>query len=270
MGSPLCITFAPLMADNMLIDTHTHIYAGDFDDDREAVIARALEAGVEKMILPNIDESSVEPMLELSRQHPGCCYPLMGLHPSSVGEDYVSVLDRVALWFEREKFCGVGEIGIDLYWDVSHREEQEEAFRQQLRWAVAMDLPVVIHVRNSFEEVWKVLEKEHRGELKGIFHCFSGTPEQARRVLGAGFFLGIGGVVTFRNNQLERVVEETGPEGLLLETDAPWLSPVPFRGRRNEPAQLIPIAQKVASVLGIPLPSLASITTTNARQLFRI
>lgn len=254
----------------MLIDTHAHLYAGDFEDDREAVISGALEVGVEKMILPNIDGISVEPMLELVRLHPGCCYPMMGWHPSSVGEHYADALRQVERWFETEKFYGVGEIGIDLYWDTSHRKEQEEAFRQQLRMARALGLPVVIHVRNSFEEVWQILEKEHQGLLTGIFHCFSGNEEQARRVTQAGFLLGIGGVITFRNNHLEKVVQALGPSCLVLETDAPWLSPAPFRGRRNESAYLVHVAQKVASLLTLPIEEIADITTANARTLFNL
>lgn len=254
----------------MLIDTHAHLYAGDFNDDRDEVMTRALAEGVEKIILPNIDHTSAGPMLEMVRRYPGRCFPLMGLHPSSVDEGYVKALDSVERWFQDEKFFGVGEIGIDLYWDTTRQREQEEAFRQQLRMARALQLPVVIHVRNSFDEVWAILEKEHQGLLTGIFHCFSGTEAQALQVIGAGFFLGIGGVVTFRNNTLAQVVQKVGAGSLVLETDAPWLSPVPFRGRRNESAYLVHIAGMVASLTGISPDEVAGITSANAMKLFGI
>lgn len=254
----------------MLIDTHAHLYAGDFNDDRDEVMTRALAEGVEKIILPNIDHTSAGPMLEMVRHYPERCIPLMGLHPTSVDEDYTKALDSVERWFRDEKFFGVGEIGIDLYWDTTRQREQEEAFRQQLRLARTLHLPVVIHVRNSFDEVWSILEKEHQGVLKGIFHCFSGTMEQALEVIGAGFFLGIGGVVTYKNNTLAQVVQRVGAGSLVLETDAPWLSPVPFRGRRNESAYLVHVAGKVASLTGMSPDEVAEITTANARKLFGI
>ena len=254
----------------MLIDTHAHLYTSDYADDRSEVIDRAMKADVGMVFMPNIDSGSVEQMLELSRAFPGFCYPLMGLHPSSVGEDYIREVEVVSEWLGREKFYGIGEIGIDFYWDQTFRIQQEDAFRQQLRLARNLGLPVVIHVRESFHEVWAVLEKEQDGSLTGIFHCFSGTEEEARKVIDAGFFLGIGGVVTFRNNTLAGVLEATGPNHVVLETDAPWLSPVPFRGKRNEPAYLIHVAGKVASILGISLQEVAEITSSNARKIFRL
>lgn len=254
----------------MLIDTHAHLYTGDFSDDREAVLDRALKAGVGSVIMPNIDSGSAEEMLKLSRACPGICYPLMGLHPSSVGENVNRELDLVEEWLTKEKFYGIGEVGIDLYWDKTFLVQQEEAFRHQLRLARTMKLPVVIHVRESFHEVWSILEKEQDGSLSGIFHCFSGNAEEARKVIDAGFYLGIGGVVTFKNNSLAGVLEITGPDRVVLETDAPWLSPVPHRGKRNEPGYLVHVADRVASIFGISRENIGEVTTANARRIFNI
>ncbi len=254
----------------MLIDTHAHLYTSDFSDDRKAVIVRATEAGVGSVIMPNIDSRSVEEMLEVSCDYPGICYPMMGLHPTSVGEDYGKELEIVAGWLDKEQFYGIGEIGIDLYWDKTFRVQQEDAFRQQLRIARAMKLPVAIHVRESFNEVWAILEKEQDGSLTGIFHCFSGTAEEACRVTDAGFYLGIGGVVTFKNNSLTGVLEKTGPGRIVLETDAPWLSPVPYRGKRNEPGYLVHVAGKLASIFGLSVEEIAVRTTVNAQKIFNI
>ncbi len=254
----------------MLIDTHAHLYTGDFSDDREAVLDRALKAGVGSVIMPNIDSGSAEEMLKLSRACPGICYPLMGLHPSSVGENVNRELDLVEEWLTKEKFYGIGEVGIDLYWDKTFLVQQEEAFRHQLRLARTMKLPVVIHVRESFHEVWSILEKEQDGSLSGIFHCFSGNAEEARKVIDAGFYLGIGGVVTFKNNSLAGVLEITGTDRVVLETDAPWLSPVPHRGKRNEPGYLVHVADRVASIFGISRENIGEVTTANARRIFKI
>ena len=254
----------------MLIDTHAHLYTGDFSDDREAVLDRALKAGVGSVIMPNIDSGSAEEMLKLSRACPGICYPLMGLHPSSVGKDVNMELELVEEWLTKEKFYGIGEVGIDLYWDKTFLVQQEEAFRHQLRLARTMKLPVVIHVRESFHEVWSILEKEQDGSLTGIFHCFSGNAEEARKVIDAGFYLGIGGVVTFKNNSLAGVLEITGPDRVVLETDAPWLSPVPHRGKRNEPGYLVHVADRVASIFGISRENIGEVTTANARRIFNI
>jgi TatD DNase family protein len=254
----------------MLIDTHAHLYTGDFSDDREAVLDRALKAGVGLVIMPNIDSGSAEEMLKLSRACPGICYPLMGLHPSSVGKDVNMELELVEEWLTKEKFYGIGEVGIDLYWDKTFLVQQEEAFRHQLRLARTMKLPVVIHVRESFHEVWSILEKEQDGSLTGIFHCFSGNAEEARKVIDAGFYLGIGGVVTFKNNSLAGVLEITGPDRVVLETDAPWLSPVPHRGKRNEPGYLVHVADRVASIFGISRENIGEVTTANARRIFNI
>jgi TatD DNase family protein len=253
----------------MLIDTHAHIYARDFSGDRNEVIDLAISRGVEKIVMPAIDSSSADALMETAFQRPGCCYPLMGLHPTSVGPEYMQELDFAAEWFSKYRFYGVGETGIDLYWDKKYQKEQEDAFRQQLIMAKSFHLPVVIHVRNSFQEVFSILEKEQDGTLTGIFHCFSGSLEDASRVIAAGFYLGIGGVVTFANSQLSGVVREVDISHVVLETDAPWLSPVPKRGRRNECSYLVYIAEKVAGIYGISFEEAAEITTRNAMQIFK-
>ena len=254
----------------MLIDTHAHIYSEDFLSDINDVIQSALNNNVEKIILPNINSGSIKHLLDLCNAHSYLCFPLMGLHPTSVGEDYKEELEIVEYWFDKQKFYGVGEIGIDLYWDKTYLKQQQEVFRFQLKIAKARNLPVVIHLRNSFDEVFKIVEEEQDGSLKGIFHCFSGNTEEARRVTDIGFLLGIGGVVTFKNNTLAGVVKETGIEHLVLETDAPYLAPVPKRGKRNESSYLVYIAQKVAEIYGITTDEVAKITTANARKLFGI
>jgi len=254
----------------MLIDTHSHIYTEDFAPDRDEVIARAVQNGIEKMVMPNVDSASIPDLMETTRRHPGVCYPLMGLHPTSVDSDYKKELDIVGNWLCRYSFSGMGEIGIDLYWDRTFRIQQEDAFRQQLRMARESNHPVVIHVRESFPEVCAILEEEQDGSLSGIFHCFSGSVEDAHRVTSLGFFLGIGGVVTYKNSSLPSVLKETDLKNLVLETDAPWLSPVPHRGKRNESSFLIHTAEKVAALYGVSLDVIAEVTTGNARRLFHI
>jgi len=254
----------------MLIDTHAHIYTADFRDDREEVIRNAVEAGVGKILMPNIDVGSLPDLLSVAGQYPGVCYPMIGLHPSSVGQDYKEQLDSLGQSFHDHPFIGIGEIGIDLYWDKTYISEQKEAFREQLRQARYHHLPVVIHVRNSFDEVFSILEEEQDGSLRGIFHCFSGEEREAGMVTGLGFYLGIGGVVTYKNSLLPEVLRSVGPKHLVLETDAPWLSPVPKRGRRNECSYLPFIAAKVAEVYPLPVEEIAAITTRNAGELFHI
>jgi len=254
----------------MLVDTHSHIYSEDFLLDRDEVIENAIEAGITKIVMPNIDSASVKKLFDVADAYPQTCFPLMGLHPTSVGSDYAEELHAVEYWLGKRKVFGIGEIGIDLYWDRSFLKEQEDAFRRQLQLARTMDLPVVIHVRDSFKEVYSILEKEHNGTLRGVFHCFNGTLEEAQKVVQAGFFLGIGGVVTFRNSQLDQVLKQLDVRHLLLETDSPYLAPVPKRGRRNESAYLTHIAQRIADIYAMPLNEVASITTRNAQELFRI
>lgn len=251
-----------------LIDTHTHLYLEQFNEDRDKVIRSAIEQGVEHMYLPNIDSGSIESMMQLAGKYPGHCFPMMGLHPTSVRENYQEELEAVKTWLGKGGFCAVGEIGIDLYWDKTFIEEQKDAFRTQVRWARDLGLPVAIHTRNSFDEAFAILEEEHSPELRGVFHCFSGNVEQAVKVTGKGFYLGIGGVLTFKNSGLEKVVQEIALEHLILETDSPFLAPAPYRGKRNESAYLRLIARKLADVRNTGLEEVAEVTTRNALTLF--
>lgn len=254
----------------MLIDTHSHIYSEDFTHDRDEALQRAYEGGVKKIILPNIDSGSIKHMLDLADAYPHLCYPLIGLHPTSVEEDYKEELEAVEYWLEKRKFYGIGEIGIDLYWDKKYIKEQKEVFRHQVKIAKQQNLPIVIHIRDSFEETYQIVKEEQDGTLKGIFHCFTGNETEAQKITDIGFHLGIGGVVTFKNSNLDKVIQNIGVENLVLETDSPYLAPVPKRGKRNESSYLVFIAQKLAEIYNLPLTRIAEITTQNARKLFEI
>lgn len=255
----------------MFIDTHTHLYLEDFQGDIDAAVANAAAAGVVKMLLPNIDSTSWEPMLELAGRYPGNMFAMAGLHPTSVVPETV---EKEILAVEEHlasgKFIAVGEIGIDLYWDKTHQALQEDIFRHQLKLAKKYSLPVAIHVRNSYNEVWRILKQELTADLRGVFHCFPGNEIQARQVTEAGLMLGIGGVVTYKNSVMQKVVAESGLQHILLETDAPFLSPVPLRGKRNEPANIPLIAAKIAEICGISVDEVAKITTANALRMFNI
>ena len=254
----------------MLIDTHSHIYTEDFSHDFDDVIQNAYNNNVKKIILPNIDSGTAKHLIDVSNSYPHLCYPLMGLHPTSVDEDYKQELEAVEYWFEKHKFYGVGEIGIDLYWSQALLKQQEDAFRVQIKLAKNRNLPIVIHVRNSFKEIYEIVKEEQDGRLKGIFHCFSGNAEEARKIIDLGFLLGIGGVVTFKNSTLNEVIPNFDLSNMVLETDSPYLAPVPKRGRRNESAYLVYVAQKVAEIYNVPVEKVAEITTLNARNLFGI
>ncbi len=253
----------------MLIDTHSHIYAEDFIDDLDEVVKRAYENNIRKIVLPNIDSSSIKRMLDLTDSYPQVCFPLMGLHPTSVNADYMEELELVEFWLDKRKFYGIGEIGIDLYWDKTFLKEQTMAFRIQLQMAKKHKLPVVIHVRESFDEVYSVLKEEGEG-LTGVFHSFTGTLEQAEKVIDMGFKIGVNGIVTFKNSGLDKVIKNIDLSHILLETDAPYLTPTPFRGKRNESSYLIYVAQKVAEVYNVSVSEIGSITTRNAELLFDI
>ena len=251
-----------------MIDTHTHIYLDRFKEDIDAILKRAAAVGVERFYLPNIDKESIPDLKALAAAHDQI-YPMMGLHPSHVKEDWEEQL--AAVWEELEgetKYYAVGEIGLDLYWDKTFIAEQQEAFRRQIRKAKEMHLPIVIHCRDAFDETFEVLEAEADEQLFGIFHCFTGNLEQARRALALNLKLGIGGVVTFKNGGLDKVVAELKTEDLVLETDAPFLAPAPFRGKRNEPAYLEQIAQKIADIHQISKEEVSRITTENALKIF--
>jgi len=254
----------------MYIDSHTHLYLDAFKEDRDEMIHRALEAGVKRMLLPNIDSLTVRPMFSLAESYPGRCFPMMGLHPTSVKENYLEELRIIESHLERKDIIAIGETGIDLYWDQSFLKQQEEAFHTQIRWAMELDLPLVIHARDSFPEIFRVLEKSGGPGLKGVFHSFTGTYEDLERALSFNFLIGINGIVTFKNSGLSEVVQSIPIDKLLLETDAPFLAPHPHRGRRNESSYLPKIAAKVAEIHNLSLEELASITTNNAEQLFRL
>ena len=248
-------------------DTHTHIYAGEFNPDREALIRKAISNGITDFYMPNIDSSSIEPMLAVEKQFPENCFAMMGLHPCSVKEDYEKELQIVKDWFTRRKFTAVGEIGIDLYWDKTFLKEQQIAFRTQIELALQYEVPIVIHCRESFKEIMDVL-KEFKSLPKGIFHCFSGTYEQAMKTLELGFLLGIGGVLTFKNAGLDKVIEKIDLDHLVLETDAPYLAPVPYRGKRNEPSHLLEVVKKLSQIHNISVEEIARVTSSNAKKLF--
>lgn len=253
-----------------LVDTHTHLYLSAFHADRDDVIVRAIEAGVDKLFLPNIDRSSIAGMLELAARYPDHCFPMMGLHPTSVKKDYHSELAVVHKELESKPFCAVGEVGIDLYWDKTFKKEQIDAFHQQVNLAVVHDLPLVIHSRNSFDLIAAILEEYNNPQIKGVFHSFTGNMRQAEKAITLGFKMGIGGIVTFKNSGLDAVVRNTDLSNIILETDSPYLAPVPKRGKRNESAYLVFIAEKVAKLHSIDIAEVAETTTRNAMALFCI
>ena len=253
------------------IDTHSHIYLSDFDEDRSLVVEDALKVGVQKILLPNVDSGTIDSMLRLSQSFPDNCFPMMGLHPTSVKENVEDELAIVEKLLKENTFVAIGEIGIDLYWDKTFFAEQEEAFRFQVGLAKKYNLPIVIHSRNSFEELFFLLDELYTPELKGVFHCFTGTEMQAHKIINEyGFKLGIGGVLTFKNSGLDEQIKNIDIKHLLLETDAPYLAPVPYRGKRNQPAYIPIIAQKLADIKGISIEEIAEITTQNAKELFNL
>lgn len=253
-----------------LIDTHTHLYLEEFDEDRNEMVKRAIDSTVDKMLLPNIDSTSIDGMLNLCRTFPENCFPMMGLHPTSVKENYEDEIKIVDSWLEKKKFYAIGETGIDLYWDKTHKKEQEKAFIHQIDLAKKYELPVVIHSRNSFDEIFTILEQHNSKELTGVFHCFTGNLSQAEKIIEMGFMLGIGGVITFKNSGLDKVIDELNLDQIILETDAPFLAPVPYRGKRNESAYLSIIAEKIALIKKMTIDTVANITTNNAQRLFKI
>ena len=254
----------------LLIDTHTHIYDAEFDLDREETVQRALDAGVGMMLLPNVDASTIAPMLDTHERFPDCTRVMMGLQPEEVKGDYKQVLARMEKELEKGIFIGVGEVGLDFYWDATFEKEQLDAFEVQLEWAKQLRLPLSIHCRNAFSFMARLLEKHQDGGLKGVMHCFTGTEEEAKVYLDLGFHLGLGGVTTYKNCAVKDFLPQIPLDCIVLETDAPYLSPVPHRGKRNEPAFMVATAQKIAEIYQIPLETLAEITTNNTKILFGI
>jgi TatD DNase family protein len=252
-----------------MIDTHSHLYAEEFITDIDLVISRAKEVGVEKIYLPAIDSATHSAMIELAHKHAGYCIPMIGLHPCYVNENYERELEIVEEWLEKEKFVAIGEIGLDYYHTTDFKEQQIDAFKRQVQMALREELPIVIHTRSSMDDCIKLVEQEGQGKVRGIFHCFGGDERQAKRIVELGFMLGIGGVVTYKNAGLVKVLETVPMEALVLETDAPYLSPVPFRGKRNESAYIKYVAEKIAEIKGISVEEVSQITTENAKKIFR-
>lgn len=250
------------------IDTHAHLYLNAFENDLDAVISRALHNGVRKIFLPNLDQDSIEPMLRICSQYEGICYPMIGLHPTSVKEDFRQQLNAMTEHLKMERCIAVGETGIDLYWDKKYLDQQKESFRVHIRWAKEFGLPLVIHARESFDEIFSVMDEEYSPELKGVFHSFAGTAGQAEKILAYDFYLGINGIVTFRNSSLAEISKVIPSDRILLETDAPFLAPAPYRGKRNESAYIPEIAAGLAASLRMEPAELASITTQNSKRLF--
>ena len=253
-----------------LIDTHTHIYDHQFSLDRNEAVRRALDAGVKMMLLPNVDASTVAPMLELYGLYPDCTRMMMGLQPEEVKEDYKEVLSMMEKELGRGIYVGVGEVGLDFYWDATYEKQQLDAFETQLDWAKQLHLPLSIHCRNAFDKMVKILEKKQDGDLRGIMHCFTGTEEEAKAYLDLGFHLGLGGVTTYKNCGVKDFLPDLPLDKIVLETDAPYLAPVPCRGKRNEPAFLVHTAQRIADILQMPVEKLAAVTTANAKSLFSL
>ncbi|NNE27383.1 MAG: TatD family hydrolase [Saprospiraceae bacterium] len=254
----------------MLIDTHAHLYLDAFDDDIDEIIQRSKDNNVKMIFLPNIDSGTTEAMNILADRFPGFCLPMIGLHPCSVKEDFKAELDHLVDELKQGKYYGVGETGIDLYWDVSFKEQQIEAFEFQIALAKEHGLPVIIHSRDSLDLTIEIIEKHHSPELKGIFHCFNGSVDQARRIQNINFMMGLGGVITFKNAKMDDVLSFMDSNNIVLETDAPYLSPVPYRGKRNESSYIPYVAEKLAEVKSISIQEVETFTTQNAKSLFGV
>lgn len=252
----------------ILTDTHSHLYDTKFVKDRKAMIFRAFKENVHRIFIPNVDQHSVKGMMDIVAAYPQKCFPMMGLHPCNVKKNYKPELAVLKTYLDAGGFCAVGEIGMDLYWDKTFLEEQKIAFKTQIQWAKEKGLPIVIHCRDAFDEIFEILEDEKDEKLRGIFHCFTGSLEQAQRAIALNFHLGIGGVVTFKKTGLDAVVQEIDLKHLVLETDSPYLAPSPNRGKRNESSYLIHIAQKVADLHEVSLAKLALVTTENSKHIF--
>lgn len=253
------------------IDTHTHLYTEEFDGDRDLAVLRAKEAGVTRMFMPNIDDTTVDDMLSLCASHEGC-YPIIGFHPTSVDTNWKQRLSTVKSRLDSpQKFYGIGETGLDLYWDKTYRNEQMEAFDEQIHWALEKDLPLIVHCREAYPELFEVLAPYRETNLRGIFHSFTGTKDEAERLLEySGFMLGINGVATFKKSTLPDILPDVPVDRIVLETDSPYLAPVPFRGKRNESAYLLKTAEKLSDIYGIPLETIARTTTENALRVFKV
>lgn len=253
-----------------MIETHAHVYVEQFKDDLADTLERAQIAGVNRIYMPNIDHTSIDAMMELETAYPGYCIATMGLHPCSVGKDFEKELYQVEAWLNKREFVAIGEMGTDLYWDKTFVDQQVEAFKIQADWAKDLEKPIIIHCRESLEMTIKLVEELTDDRLTGVFHCFGGTPEQAKRIKELGFFIGLGGVTTFKNSGMDKVIPDLDLGHIVLETDSPYLSPVPHRGKRNEPAYIALVAQRIADLRQMGLSELIEITTENANELFKV
>ncbi|MBL4657597.1 MAG: TatD family hydrolase [Flavobacteriales bacterium] len=254
----------------MFVDTHTHLFLEQFSGDIDDVMSRVVSNDIQRVYLPNIDRSTFDDMMNLVRNYPDLCFPLIGLHPCSVDDKYEEELAFVEEKAKEGGFLGIGEIGIDLYWDKSYLEQQKDAFARQIELSKSLNLPIIIHCRESFDEIFEVVDKVNDDKLFGVFHCFTGDLSQANRIIDyGGFKLGMGGVLTFKNSGLDKTIADVALEHLVLETDSPYLAPVPYRGKRNESSYLVEVAAKLAEVKGVSMNEVAEITTENANQLFK-
>lgn len=254
----------------IITDTHTHLYSEEFDQDRDEIMQRALDNGVSRFFIPAIDSSYTALMYELEQNYPENIFLMMGLHPTYVKDNYLEELAHVATELSKRKFYAIGEIGIDLYWDKTHLKEQQEAFRKQIGLAKQYKLPIVIHCRDAFDEIFEILEEEKSADLFGIFHCFTGTYEQALKAISYNMKLGIGGVVTFKNGKIDQFLHKIPLEHIVLETDSPYLAPIPYRGKRNESSYIVKVISKLAEIYQVTTEEIAAITTENSRFIFRI
>ena len=254
----------------MITDTHTHLYSSQFNEDQKEMMQRAKDAGVSRFFIPAIDSSYTESMIELEENFPLEVYLMMGLHPTSVKENYLEELAHVKEWIEKRNFYAIGEIGIDLFWDKTFLAQQQEAFKTQIRWAKEKKLPIVIHCREAFDEIFEILEAEKGADLRGIFHCFTGTKEQAMQAISYNMKLGIGGVATFKNGKIDTFLSEINLQHIVLETDAPYLAPVPYRGKRNESAYITKVVDKLVDIYGLSFKEISEITTQNSKDIFGI
>ncbi|MDB9793336.1 TatD family hydrolase [Flavobacteriaceae bacterium] len=253
-----------------IIDTHTHLYLNQFKDDIDKVIQRSIDKGINKFIFPAIDSTHFDDMHDLKNKYPGSVYLMSGLHPTNVKENYKEELEFVVNSLKGHSYVAIGEIGIDLYWDKTYLKQQQDAFEFQIRLAIKHDLPIVIHCREAFDEIFEILDKENCSKLRGVFHCFTGTLEQANRAINLGFKLGIGGVVTFKNGGIDKFLSQIDLKHIVLETDSPYLAPVPFRGKRNESSYITYVIDKLSEIYGLPIKGIASVTTKNAEKVFAL
>jgi TatD DNase family protein len=254
----------------IITDTHTHLYSEQFDEDRNEMIQRALDVGVSRFFIPAIDSNYFPAMLNLEKTFPNNTFLMMGLHPTYVKENVEEELAFVKKWLDKRSFYGIGEIGIDLYWDKTFLKQQQHAFKTQIQWAKEKKLPIIIHCRDAFDEIFEVLEDEKDEKLFGIFHCFTGNLKQAHKAISYNMKLGIGGVVTFKNGKIDQFLNEIPLKNIVLETDAPYLAPTPFRGKRNESSFITKVVEKLSSIYNVPSEEIAAITTQNSKNIFGI